>query len=145
MKLCTYEGCGKRHKGHGYCQGHLRQVTDGRPLAPLRFQDKGQGFKKTEDGYIYLFKPDYGNTTKSGHVLEHRYVMEQHLGRYLMKHENVHHKNGVRDDNRIENLELWVRPQPAGQRLDELLDWMVEYYADELNERIQNVSVQSHV
>jgi hypothetical protein len=136
MKNCNYEGCEKKHKGRGYCQGHLRQVTDGRPLAPLRFQNKGQGFKKTEDGYIYLFKPGYPNTTQSGHILEHRYVMEQHLGRPLMKHENVHHKNGVRDDNRLENLELWVRPQPAGQRLEDLLEWVVTNYEEELRAKL---------
>jgi hypothetical protein len=64
--------------------------------------------------------------------------MEQHLGRHLMKHENVHHKNGIRDDNRLENLELWVRPQPTGQRLDDLLDWVAKNYPDELKNRLRD-------
>ena len=54
---------------------------------------------------------------------EHRVVMEQHLGRALLPHENVHHKNGIRDDNRIENLELWSTSQPYGQRVEDKIAW----------------------
>jgi len=60
------------------------------------------------------------------YVKQHHLVMERHLGRLLLPGENVHHRNGDRSDNRIENLELWVSHQPSGQRVEDLLEWAHE-------------------
>lgn len=60
--------------------------------------------------------------------LEHRLIMADHLGRALERYETVHHLNGIRDDNRIENLELWVTPPRFGQRVPDLIDYIIKYH-----------------
>lgn len=84
------------------------------------------GRRTTSNGYIVIYVPGHPRGKKTGTVGEHTLVMEEHIGRYLLPGETAHHKNGVRDDNRIENLELWVKSQPAGQRAADLLAWAHE-------------------
>lgn len=60
-----------------------------------------------KSGYVLIWFPEHPNARKNGYVLEHRLVMSKILGRALRKNEVVHHKNGVKDDNRPSNLELF--------------------------------------
>lgn len=91
---------------------------------------KGGRYRMKYHGYISI--PGYRGHPRAdsnGRVKEHTIVMEKMLGRYLLPNENVHHKNGVRDDNRPENLELWTKSQPAGQRASDMVAWAKELLA----------------
>ena len=78
-----------------------------------------KGRRLTINGYIAIFQPDHPNAPKSGYIMEHRLVMEGHLGRLLSREEVVHHLNGQKADNRLENLALLPKrehdrmPKPA--------------------------------
>ena len=115
---CAIDGCGEPFVAKGYCAKHYEALKKhGDPLHPVKRRPR-EGFLNA-NGYrmVSIFgKP----------VLEHRLVMAQHIGRELLPHETVHHINGDRADNRIENLELWSKSQPYGQRVDDKVQWAVE-------------------
>ncbi len=105
----------KRRKSQGLPENHPRLI-----------KPKGSGHIE-QHGYKTIYMPGHPNSKNGGRILEHQYIMSEHLGRPLKEGENVHHKNGIRDDNRIENLELWHRGQPAGQRVEDKIAWCKEF------------------
>jgi hypothetical protein len=107
-KRCTVEGCESFARGHGYCIKHLaRWKKYGDPLKSAN-AEYGSGSVNRE-GYRRI-------RVNGKSVSEHRYVMEQHLGRKLLRTESVHHRDGDKLNNDISNLELWVGNHGSGVR-----------------------------
>jgi hypothetical protein len=129
VEPCSVAGCARKYYALGLCSLHYnRQRTRGDVGSPTVLKrPAGQGCHSTRHGYRIVVYQLGGRTVK---IPEHRLVMERMLGRRLQPFENVHHKNGRKDDNRLQNLELWVRPQPTGQRPADLVAWIVQYYPE---------------
>ena len=113
--------CLKPHTAKGMCQMHYKRVKlYGDPFA------RPKGNKGVRQTYRYVPALGHPNADSKGYIAEHRLVMSQHLGRPLTEKENVHHKNGDRMDNRIENLELWETSQPRGQKVEDKIEYAIE-------------------
>lgn len=133
-KGCSIDGCNGKHVSRTWCSKHYsRWQKHGDPLyeAP---KSKGwidaNGYKLIPvPEWLITKHPEYAKYLKDNRLVlrEHRAVMIQHLGRPLFDKETVHHKNGDRLDNRIENLELWNSKHPSGQKVEDLLE-----FADEI-------------
>lgn len=108
-----------------------KRIKSNIPLdSPLLLAPRRSGFVN-KAGYRYVYKIGHPNASEKpgskGRIFEHIYVMSEYLKRPLKKGETVHHKNGIRDDNRIENLELWSISPTPGQRVSDRIKWAKEY------------------
>ena len=83
------------------------------------------GGKTISGGYVRIMSRGHHEASSSGYAFEHRVVMEKKIGRDLLPSETVHHKNGIKTDNRISNLELWSSRQPEGQRVIDKIRWAI--------------------
>lgn len=128
VRRCSIDACEAGVVARGLCNRHyLRLVKHGDPLVTV-FAPPGSG-TVSGSGYRLLRGGEHPNA-KSGVIPEHRLIMSRHLGRPLHPHENVHHRNGDRLDNRLSNLELWTTSQPSGQRICDKLRWAREFLAE---------------
>lgn len=116
VPYCIYEGCestdGRGHRKHRYCPEHFDVVLLD-PNTQITHRHA------TVHGYVIV-------TVMGKPFREHRLIMERYLGRRLTDKENIHHINGDRQNNAIENLELWSEDQPAGQRVSDKIKWALQ-------------------
>jgi hypothetical protein len=128
---CAVGGCDLPARAKGLCGTHYGRLRrHGDPEAPARRYPErapsGSG-TLTRQGYRMVYRPGHPNANpRSGQIAEHVLVMAEAVGRPLAKGETVHHRNGVRADNRLENLELWVRSHPSGQRVEDAVAHSLE-------------------
>jgi hypothetical protein len=126
--ICSVDGCDRPARSMGWCNMHFqRWKRNGDPAGKWGAQPRRSlGYIDT-NGYQVL---GHGPNKR----FQHRAVMEALIGRPLERFENVHHRNGVRNDNRPANLELWVTHQPKGQRVEDLVRFVVEHYRAQVRE-----------
>ena len=136
IRLGTCNSCKETRVGQ-YCRGlclncYQRHWLDGTLDDVANPSSRGPrhpiGYRYEHQGYVFI-------KTENGRVAEHRLVMEKLLGRELQLNESVHHKNGVRNDNRPENLELWHSNgggQPKGQRVPDLIAYILKFHREEV-------------
>ena len=128
--VCAHCGTQFQDRSHGeragrkYCSHRCRNLARPSRARGANANPGSPGNRKFIDG-----RSGYVITTGERGIrgLEHREVMERHLGRSLKEHETVHHKDGNRQNNALENLELWSKKHGSGQRVSDKISFCVEF------------------
>jgi hypothetical protein len=135
----AFERCGQKWSTAGVsklCKKHKIPMPRGGPRSGSLHKGWKGGRLLNKDGYVEIYSPGHPNAKKHSHyILEHRLVMEQQLGRYLSKKEVVHHKNGVKTDNRPENLEVF---ESNAEHLAATLKGQIPQWSEEGKKRIRD-------
>lgn len=127
-KTCSVDGCERPRQAQTYCITHYKRLRkQGSPndSLPIRVV-AGDGYINRGYRIVPVTPEERWLTDGDSSAPEHRLVMARALDRPLRADESVHHRNGQRADNRLENLELWSRFQPSGQRVEDKVDWAYE-------------------
>ena len=101
----------------------LKKLNRWEDREPISGHKNGYVIVNPRVDWDWIKNNPYRGLNNKRYVFEHRYIMEKHLGRYLKPREEVHHKNTIRDDNRLENLELWDTSHPKGGRVIDKIKW----------------------
>lgn len=132
VKSCAYCGKEMRLKPSQAARQHCSKECEMRAKTkrPLDRLHNGKPARKDKQGYVMVYEPEHPNKSFHGWQYEHRLVVEEALGRYLGSDEHVHHVNGIKDDNRIENLEVMNGSDHAILSGIEYRDWLRRQLAE---------------
>lgn len=121
-RIAKTHGCAKCDKPIAISSTYCRECAKEAYSGPNSRLWRG-GRRITKEGYVWLRAKDHPGRMGNGYISEHVLVIEESIGRMLVQGELIHHKNGIRADNRLENLELWSTSHPHGARVEDLVVW----------------------